>query len=291
VNKIKINTWEQAFRLNFEPQTRVYDTHEWSESFSPNFKNEFQAVLQAKTQKRRIDALVDFVLRQQLSRWQRGCADGFKELANLRFEGNLAPLLYLGRDPNGYFYRKYTSMFSGIIGLDVGCQLFEESKHNFAIPHYEYYRKLGAKRMIGIDMLLKEANEKEDVYPTDVRNMDTPALLQEKGIAHFATVAKIFGKTSPSNTVLEIAGGLSELQRVLRLDGLIFVADSRIDTALVYIAQKLGFKVFHNTIRTATLLNLPLGYFIVHANCPVDQNHFSEVLSILGENQLEILPY
>jgi hypothetical protein len=268
-----ITSWEMArqFNLSAAVVDRILDKN--STSGLAVDLSRMQPFDAAKI--RILDAQVDFIARQQLTRWAPPTRAGFAGLETLRPETNF---YYTPRDTDGFFYfrRQHADLFRGIRGLDVGYLTDgPESSHT------EYYRRFGAE-MVGIDLLLPESAPAQGLYREDIRNL-SGALFREAKFK-FITVSAVFGEACPSDHILEIAAGLSEINRVLDEDGLAFFAQAYPEPAVWYTALRLGFRVFYND---SNLRKLPQGWFLIKGKHPISSNHFYRVLRQLSKVEFD----
>ena len=221
---------------------------------------------------------IEFVQVEQLHRDAEETKDGFAAVAELRHS-----------DPEYFYFSRYSSKeylfgegakalgFVGRRGLDVGCV-------TQGLPQTVFYNRGFRMQMQGIDINLPVEREQPNIIQADVRNLPF-----EDDSFDFATVAMIFGLGRPSDTILEIAVGISELSRVT--NGFIYLADRHVMPEVVFVAQEMGFRVFITPRPYSEMgdLNLfPMGMFLVRKDIPLEQNVFSRLLPRLAEEGAEI---
>lgn len=196
---------------------------------------------------------IRFIKREQKQRWRRWTTTGFEKVATLRHA-----------DPEYFYMPRYSDLeyiFGGEAreigffqkrGLDVGCRSMMD-------PHYLRYSQHFQMEMFGVDIFLDPALQNEQVVIGDVRNLPFA-----NDYFDFATVAMIFGFGRPSDTILEIAVGLSELHRTVK--GFVYLADRYVMPEVVFVAQQLGFRTLVVNMGSSSLaINgiFPMGTFLV----------------------------
>lgn len=299
MNEMKINNWKQATTVDCYICKVVFTHSPKFPHFNlpqfriPKYNRHWMEIIPADiigfSQKEKgmkgitADALVDFVKREQLTRWESHTSEEFANFASIiKDHASTDSRLYLPRhgDKIHLFQNKFLGLFEGVRGLDVGCRVFPGD-----MPHYEYYKKAGA-RMIGIDIFLCAPRPAANLYRENVLDLSGQPFCQ-KNYFDFITVPMIFGYDNPVSSVLGIAIGLSELARVLNNAGLIYIAnDNCLDLGVAYVAQRIGFRAFFND--TIGNLEIPCGMFLIKANATKVSDHFQKLIDELEAKNLEL---
>lgn len=224
-----------------------------------------------------VQPFIEFVMAEQTHRTAPETQEGFVEVAKLRHED--PEYFYWPR----YFNAKYyfgtaakAANFQGGRGLDVGCL----TTHGLA-THYGYYETYFGMEMHAIDLNLPLEQEGERVKSADVRNLPFP-----NDYFDWATVPMVFGFGRPSDTILEIIVGLSELYRTTK--GFVHIADDTIMPEVVFVAQQLGFRTYYNTRKTSDRgmpLTMPMGLFLIK-----DRSVYPQLMAYI-ENHGRAIPY
>lgn len=282
---MEIKCWKQAHNINYTlPRLPDWRKH----PFTPHHRSFCDKALAVRhpidPDRAKMNALIDFALREQLTRWETNTRDGFTELAS-QVEHEVDPKSSYYSPRHGWdivlFSNEYLDLFEGITGLDVGCRVFPGYT-----PHYEYYRAAKAN-MLGIDILLDASDPRKGLFKANILNL-TPPPFQERGIFDFITVAMIFGNGSPVNSVLGVAAGLSELARIINNSGLIYFAEIYPDINVAYIAQRMGMRAFVNRQHKTELKRFPCGLFLIKTDVTLENNRFHKILEELEANMLEL---
>lgn len=221
-----------------------------------------------------IQPFVDFIAGERARRHEPEGREGWASVAKLRSPHERH---YLPRDAHPYFAfdPSFASLFGGVRVLDVGCRNFND------VPFFERYRRMGAEAL-GVDI-----NARTDLAK-GVHQGDVRMLPFEDASFDFISVPKIFGCECPSNTLLEIVVGLSELHRVLA-NGMVHIADHYIAPELAYVAQAVGFRVFTSPLWTAEWRpwdGVPVGYLLAKQDAALDDNPFKTILDRLAAGEL-----
>lgn len=172
---------------------------------------------------------IRFVDQEQQKRWNRRAAAGFDRVADLLHQDR--EYFYIPRysSPEYFFGGEAKNLgFLKKRGLDVGCR-------SMMTPHYMQYSFYFQMEMFGVDVFLDPDMQTDRVVTGDVKNLPFA-----NDYFDFATVAMIFGLGRPSDTILEIAAGLSELRRTVR--GFVYLADRHVMPEVVFAGQQLGFR-------------------------------------------------
>ena len=194
--------------------------------------------------------------------------------------------------PFCYFGPRYFNCFVDKSGIDVGCiinkketdivkpscgrGLYDSFNETF-VPHFRYYREIGCS-MTAIDI---------QIVDLDVNGCGYGDLRKLEFLIHtvdFITVPMIIGPGNPMNTFLDLMLCLSEMKRVLKPDGLIYISDFTINTSLVLACWISGFHVYYNNIYPS---DLPIGLFLLPKyRIFTGINQFSRVSNDLKDREL-----
>ncbi|MFH1826487.1 MAG: methyltransferase domain-containing protein [bacterium] len=170
---------------------------------------------------------------------------------------------------------QFKKSFQGKSVLDIGCRV-----EFFRQPHASYYKSLGAS-VAATD--LRPLSWRQQLL---FRNQNIPHLqadlmalpLKDKAF-DFVTVPMIMGQGNPLDRALLILFALQELERVIKDDGLVYIAEHDIDTRVIYIAQQLGWNAYYQAKEEAGTLGIPAGIFLAK----LGENQFAEALEALIE--------
>lgn len=167
-----------------------------------------------------------------------------------------------------YIQGRLTHSLYGKTGLDVGAisgcpplqnvllstGLSEKDPRlvDMKVPHFQYYTELGA-HMTAIDIRAPMENWQKVKYG-DIR------LLHFKDQAFdFLTIPMILGPGNTCDTYLELALAISEMWRVTKPGGFVYIADSSFSPVLAFAAQKMGFIIYCSK---GSEYGLPIGTFL-----------------------------
>ena len=261
-NPCRVQTWAEAEKRNFALCKPLQETLTVGE-------------------RGKIKGWVDFIKEQQAQRYLPATVHAWRGVTLYVSDH---PKHYDYRDPDGVFSQKYSEIFAGRRVLDIGCRVVNP-EHAL----YRHYRNMGAKA-IGIDLLLEKDDPTEGIYQGDARMLAFP-----EAAFDFIDVPWLFGFGNPSNTILEVVAGFSELYRVLD-NGLVHIANGSVrlavgispSPALVYIANLLQFGFY---CLDKEKDGIPKGYYLVKKDKPMKQNPFRDIFCQLEEYEVNLSRY
>jgi hypothetical protein len=173
--------------------------------------------------------------------------------------------------PIFYFSDRFRPAFSGLSGLDIGARVCRDAEDSIQkaplrlpaensllretfLPHWKHYENLGAS-MRAMDILGDPAEPRVEVG-------DARLLIYQDGSFDFLTVPMLLGPGNPCSTALEITVCLSEMWRVLKPSGFVYVADSTLHPSVCYAAELAGFVVAYSKDCSQ---GVPVGTFFLKA--------------------------
>jgi hypothetical protein len=236
----------------------------------------------------------DFILEQQFIRkitgkipqkWVDYC------IKNIGDDAYLCPRWTF---PFCYFGKEFASCFCDTVGLDIGCITLPYSAKTFFdsfidvnckeyqldyeifIPHYSYYRSFGCN-IHGIDIRSQSFHSLNEEFG-DIRMLDAA-----DSVIDFFTIAMILGPGNPACTYLDMALCLGELKRTCDRDGLIYIADFKVQPSLIVCAIKAGFRIFANNSYEK---KIPIGLFLIKNDAEIKKSNFRPILEYLLEYEL-----
>lgn len=195
--------------------------------------------------------------------------------------------------PCFYFSSSYDYCFKGAVGLDVGCIVLSSPKkyvneslyctktiHPLGkekfLPHYMHYRFFGCV-MQGIDICI-DKRISGCIKFGDLRHLNC-----SDSLIDFFTIAMIMGPGNPCNTYLDVSLCIFEIKRTLSPNGIVYIADYFVSTALLLFFHLGSFRVFINQDYNS---GIPVGIFLVHDTCNVQKSRFKKIINILANAEI-----
>jgi SAM-dependent methyltransferase len=185
-----------------------------------------------------------------------------------------------------YFRNKTAPFFRNTRGLDVGARIRNAEQKSFwdlgppnkhrvdlketLVSHYEHYAAMGSN-MTAIDVNLSDIENQNIVYG------DARLLYFESCSFDFITIPMLLGPTNPCSTYLEIAICLSELTRILKQGGFIYIADAGFQPSIGFAAQCLNLSVYYSK---GTEDGLPVGTLIRKPKSKEFSSRFDSIFSL-----------